>query len=173
MHLKLVALAAALTLAGALAAAPAAAQTASAAPGGAITTGGLTANELADWLRSAGYSAVVKPDPTTAGDQIISTRLDGQDVDIYLYDCNGDGDARRCTSMQYAAGWAPSSSYGVDKANAWNRTHRYIKAYLTAGNSLYGEYDLDLSPGGTYDMLNDTLANWRSTAGDFKTYFGL
>ncbi|HEY1752831.1 MAG TPA: YbjN domain-containing protein [Caulobacteraceae bacterium] len=173
MHLKLVALGAALTLASALAAAPASAQTAAAARGGAIPASGLTAAEIADWLRGDGFSAVVKPDPTTAGDQIISTSVDGVDVDIYVYDCSGDGDGRRCTSMQYAAGWAPSGSYSADKTNEWNRTHRYIKAYLTRGNSLYGEYDLDLSPGGTFEMLNDTLVNWRSTARDFKTYFGV
>jgi hypothetical protein len=138
-----------------------------------LPQGGMTARELATWLNAAGFPAEVKPDTTTPGDQIASTKLDGVAVDIYLYDCSGVGDARRCTSMQYAAGWAPASTYSLDRTNEWNRTHRYIKAYLTKGNSLYGEYDLDLSPGGTFEMLNDTLANWRRNAGDFKTFFGL
>jgi len=137
-----------------------------------LPDGGMTATELATWLTGAGYAAEVKPDTTTPGDQIVSTKLDGLAVDIYLYGCSGDGDARRCTSIQYAAGWAPSSANSLDRTNEWNRSHRYIKAYLTKGNSLYGEYDLDLSPGGTFEMLNDTLANWRTNAGEFKTFFG-
>ncbi|HEY3890298.1 MAG TPA: YbjN domain-containing protein [Caulobacteraceae bacterium] len=140
---------------------------------GPLPGDGMTATELAAWLTAAGYAATVKPDTTTPGDQIVSTTLDGLGVDIYLYDCSGGGDARRCTSMQYAAGWAPSSTYSLDRTNEWNRSHRYIKAYLTRGNSLYGEYDLDLRPGGTFEMLNETLANWRRTVGDFKTFFSL
>jgi hypothetical protein len=30
---------------------------------------------------------------------------------------------------------------------------------------------LDLSPGGTYEMLSDTLQNWRSTVLTFVKYF--
>lgn len=136
-----------------------------------LPDGGLTATELASWLIQNGYPAQVKADPTTPGDQIISTKTDGIDVDIYLYDCSGDGDARRCTSMQYASGWAPNARYTPDKINEWNRSHRYIKAYLTSGGSLYGEYDLDVSPGGTYEMLDDCLHNWRSVVIDFTKYF--
>lgn len=154
---------AALTFGLALCAAPAMAAS--------LPDGGMTATEIATWLRGGGYPAEVKPDPTTAGDQIISTATDGINVDIYLYDCSGAGDARRCTSIQYAAGWPPAASYNLGKTNQWNRSNRYIKAYLTEKGSLYGEYDLDVSPGGTYEMLNDSLANWRSTVQDFRKFF--
>jgi hypothetical protein len=113
----------------------------------------------------------VKPDPTTPGDQIVSTQTDGIDVDVYLYDCSGDGNARRCTSMQYAAGWPASAGYNLEKINSWNRGNRYVKAYLTAKGGLFGEYDLDISPGGTYEMLSDCLQNWRSVVVDFNKYF--
>jgi hypothetical protein len=136
-----------------------------------LPDGGLTATEIASWLISNGYPAQVKPDPTTPGDQIVSTATDGINVDIYLYDCHGDGDARRCTSMQYAAGWPANSGYTYDKINAWNRANRYIKAYLTKTGGLFGEYDMDVSPGGTFEMLNDELQNWRSVVVDFNKYF--
>jgi hypothetical protein len=136
-----------------------------------LPDGGMTATEIAGWLIGNGYSAQVKPDPTTAGDQIVSTTTDGINVDIYLYDCSGEGDARRCTSMQYAAGWPPNAGYNLEKVNSWNRGNRYIKAYLTAKGGLFGEYDLDLSPGGSFEMLNDCLQNWRSVVGDFDKYF--
>jgi Putative bacterial sensory transduction regulator len=136
-----------------------------------LPTGGMTATELARWMVDNGFPAQVKPDPTTAGDQIVSTATDGINVDIYLYDCSGSGDARRCTSMQYAAGWTANASYNSTKVNEWNRTHRYIKAYLTASGALYGEYDLDVSPGGTYEMLEDCLGNWRRNVVTFNKYF--
>jgi hypothetical protein len=145
----------------------------SAAPAAArdLPDGGMTATEIAGWLIGNGYPAQVKPDPTTPGDQIVSTQTDGINVDIYLYDCSGSGDARRCTSMQYAAGWPASGGYNLDKVNSWNRGNRYIKAYLTAKGGLFGEYDLDISPGGTLEMLNDCLQNWRSVVVDFNKYF--
>ena len=136
-----------------------------------LPTGGMTATELARWMVDNGFPAQVKPDPTTPGDQIVSTATDGINVDIYLYDCSGSGDARRCTSMQYAAGWTANASYNSTKVNEWNRTHRYIKAYLTASGALYGEYDLDVSPGGTYEMLEDCLGNWRRNVVTFNKYF--
>jgi hypothetical protein len=136
-----------------------------------LPSGGMTATELAGWLIGNGYPAQVKPDPTTAGDQIVSTTTDGINVDIYLYDCSGEGNARRCTSMQYASGWPANSGYTFDKINSWNRANRYIKAYLTKTGGLFGEYDMDISPGGTYEMLNDELQNWRSVVVDFNKYF--
>ncbi len=136
-----------------------------------LPEGGMTATELAGWMIGNGYPAQVKPDPTTPGDQIVSTRTDGIDVDIYLYDCSGMGDARRCTSMQYAAGWPANSSYNLERVNSWNVAHRYIKAYLTASGGLFGEYDLDVSPGGTFEMLDDCLQNWRRNVVSFSKYF--
>jgi putative sensory transduction regulator len=136
-----------------------------------LPDGGMTATEIASWLVQQGYPAQVKPDPTTPGDQIVSTTTDGIGVDVYLYDCSGQGNSRRCTSMQYAAGWPASADYNVEKVNGWNRGNRYIKAYLTAKGGLFGEYDFDISPGGSYEMLNDCLQNWRSVVVDFNKYF--
>src|ERR1700722_12858798 len=136
-----------------------------------LPTGGMTATELARWMGEKGFPAQGKPNPTTPGDQIVSSATDGINVDIYLYDCSGSGDARRCTSMQYAAGSTANASYNSTKVNEWNRTHRYIKAYLTASGALYGEYDLDVSPGCTYEMLEDCLGNWRRNVVTFNKYF--
>jgi hypothetical protein len=160
---KTLAVLAAATLAVLIFAAPAAARD--------LPEGGMTATEIANWLSSNGFTAQVKPDPTTPGDQIVSTATDGINVDIYLYDCSGTGNTRRCTSMQYAAGWPASAGYSLDKVNSWNRSNRYIKAYLTQKGGLFGEYDLDISPGGTYEMLNDCLQNWRSVVVDFSKFF--
>jgi hypothetical protein len=132
----------------------------------------MTADEIAAWLKRGGFKGEVMPDTTTPGDQMVATATDGVDVDIYLYQCAGDGAARRCESIQYAMGWAPRPTFTAQKANERNAGNRYIKAYVTPKGSLFGEYDLDVNPGGTYAMLDDSLANWRAMLAEFKKFFG-
>ncbi len=138
-----------------------------------LPSGGMTAGEVAGWLVRAGLPAEVKPDITTPVDQTVSTRIDGLDVDIYFYGCKGEGDARRCVSLQFAAGWAPRAGVDAARANAWNAANRYVRAYVTAQGQLGAEYDIDVSPGGTSEMLDDSLGNWRSLMRDFRRFFAV
>jgi hypothetical protein len=137
-----------------------------------VPVGGMTAQDVATWLQAAGYSATVKPDPTTPGDQIISSTISGTNYDIYMYACTSG----RCRSLQYAAGWnigAGDSSGITAKILSWNREKRYIRAYLSeSGKSYWGEYDIDIYPGGTYELLDHSLERWGSVISDFKTYMG-
>jgi hypothetical protein len=133
-----------------------------------LPPGGMTASEVADWLHQAGYPGTVKPDPTTPGDQIISSTVDGVNFDIYMYDCVQN----RCGSLQYAAGWPSAAGMTTDKLNGWNQGKRYIRCY-SSGPQLWGEFDIDISPGGTYEALTHSLQRWRSAIGGFKTYWGL
>ena len=136
-----------------------------------LPKGGMTANEIAVWLKQGGYPAEVKQDLSTPSDQIVATSTDGVDAEIYLFGCAGEGDARRCASIQYVTASAAAPNVTLAKVNAWNATHRYIKAYLADRNALYGEYDLDVSPGGAYEMLDESLRNWRGAIAEFKTFF--
>ncbi len=129
-----------------------------------LPPGGVTADEVAVWLRDQNLPATVKPDPTTPGDQIISSTVDGINFDVYMYDCRSG----RCTSLQYAAGWQ-STVMTADRVNTWNRENRYCRAYLSRSGSVWCEYDFDVSPGGTYEMLTGTLGNWRRAIRDFKS----
>jgi hypothetical protein len=135
-----------------------------------LPTGGMTAQEVAAWLTAGGYSAAVKPDPTTPGDQIISSTINGVDYDIYMYACT----AGRCKSLQYAAGWPVSAAGSVDVATkimAWDRENRFLRAYISgSGQNFWGELDIDISPGGTYEGLDRSLARWSAVVGSFKTY---
>jgi len=128
-----------------------------------LPAGGMTADEVATWLRSENYPATVKPDPTTPGDQIISSSIDGISFDIYMYQCQ----AGRCRSLQYAAGWT-SSTVTTDRINDWDRGNRYCRAYVAKSGAAWCEYDIDIDPGGTYEALSHSLARWRSSVGDFK-----
>jgi hypothetical protein len=135
-----------------------------------IPTGGLTYDEVATWLRASGNPATIKPDQSAGAkpeERIVSSTIDGVNYDIYFYGC-ADG---RCDSIQYAAGW-PSSPGSLDRIAAWNLTKRYIRAYSTSGGQYWAEYDVDVSPGGTYELLDHSLVRWRSIIGDYKTYMG-
>jgi hypothetical protein len=133
-----------------------------------LPAGGLTYDEVASWLRASGLPAEIKPDTSTGAgpeERIVSSSADGVNFDIYFYGCT----AGRCDSIQYAAGW-PSSPGSLDRIGAWNLSKRYIRAYATAGGQYWAEYDVDVSPGGTYEMLDHSLVRWRSALGDYKAY---
>lgn len=131
---------------------------------------GMTAQEVAAWLTASGYSAQVKPDPTTPGDQIISSTINGVNYDIYMYACTSG----RCRSLQYAAGWPVSAAGSVDvttKIMTWNRENRFIRAYISeSGKNFWGELDIDISPGGTYEALDRSLTRWSAVVSSFKSY---
>jgi Putative bacterial sensory transduction regulator len=131
-----------------------------------LPPGGMTAQEVADWLRSQGYPAVVKPDPTTPGDQIVSSSIDNINFDMYMYGC-AQG---RCDSLQYAAGWSPKPNITTDKINGWDRDKRYIRAYIADDGGIWGEYDIDITPGGTYEALTHSLERWRSQLNAFEKF---
>ncbi|HEY5008190.1 MAG TPA: YbjN domain-containing protein [Caulobacteraceae bacterium] len=135
-----------------------------------IPSGGLTYEEVASWLRASGYPATIKPDTSDGAksyERIVSSSVDGVNYDIYFYGCIKG----RCDSIQYAAGW-PSSRGSLDRINGWNTAKRYIRAYSTASGQYWAEYDIDVSPGGTYEQLDHTLTRWRSIIGEYKTYMG-
>jgi hypothetical protein len=136
-----------------------------------IPAGGLTYEEVASWLRASGYPATIKPDTSDGAkpyERIVSSSIDGINYDIYFYGCS-DG---RCDSIQYAAGW-PNPNGSRDRINGWNTSKRYIRAYSTASGQFWAEYDIDVSPGGTYEQLDHTLSRWRAIIGEYKTYMGL
>lgn len=131
--------------------------------------GGMTATEIADWLRSKGLTAQVKPDQTTPGDQIVSSSADGINWDIYLYACDGSGDARRCKTIQYASGWSSPKDFSLTKVNEWDKQQRYARAYMDEKGNAWAEYDVDIFPGGTYEQLDHSLERWRSVVSTYKS----
>ena len=139
-----------------------------AAIAGDLPPGGMTVQEVAGWLLTQGYPAQIVDDPTSPGDQMVSSSIDGINFDIYMYGCTGG----RCDSLEYGAGWNSMSSLSTDKINAWTRDKRYVRAYLDNG-TLWASYDLDISPGCNYDCLAHSLVRWRSVLSSFKTYFNL
>jgi len=132
----------------------------------ALPSGGLTAQEIAIWLRAANFTATIKPSPGDATEQIVSSTVDGINYDIYLYSCT----AGRCKSMQYAAGWTTPKNATSDALNVWNRDNRYCRAYQDKKGAAWCEYDIDIDPGGSYEELDATMARWRGVVVRFSKY---
>lgn len=134
----------------------------------AINKGGLTRGEVAAFLKSKGYPVTATKDSN--GLSILkSTTPSGVNFDVYFFDCKGE----RCPSIQFAAGWTMQKPVDRNKLNVWNRDHRYMRAYVQDGGSLYGEIDMIIAPGGSMEQLETNRVLFNTLLGKFKTHFGL
>ncbi len=138
----------------------------SAAAAREIPSAGLTAQEVVAWLQAGGYRASLETDKD--GAQHVASGAEGYSFDLYLLDCK----AGRCGSLQFAAGFNLDAPPATDRINEWNREHRWARAYLAKDKSLWAEYDIDIAPGGTYELLDDELSTWAKVLSAFGAMFG-
>lgn len=127
-----------------------------------IPDGGVTVDELAAWLHSGGYQANIQT--MKDGQHSIETGADGIPFHITLYDCKN----ARCGSIQFVYGLDTKGRFNAVKMNAWNRHERWARAYVDDVNDPWLEYDVDLTPGGTYELLGDEFGVWRNALRDFR-----
>ena len=140
----------------------------------ALPKDGLTAKDVADWLKHQHLDAQID-EGDTGGDTgaggagpVIRSSAGGAPFAIYLYDCRKD----RCTSLQYVASFPNTEALSLAKINAWNRQSRYVRAYLDRSGRVLGEYDLDVAPGLDDKALDHSLRRWRSALARFKQFVG-
>ena len=132
-----------------------------------IPATGLTFAEVVDWLKEKGQEATISTDG--AGNKMISTVVGGVKSGVYLFDCKGE----RCGSIQFAIGWSDKGAITSTRLNEWNRAKRWGRAYFDTGKGIWVEMDVDMTPGGTYELLDDDLDTWTNTVRDFKAFFNL
>jgi hypothetical protein len=135
---------------------------ASAAP---IPKTGVTREQVLNWLQKKGYVATIKAD-TVSHDNYVSTSSQGANWGIYFYACDSE---QRCTSLQYSVAWN-DASLTADQINSWNRTKRFMRAYSTTDGAVFGEYDFDVAPGGSWDAMDQTLTRWEAQMPNFQKY---
>lgn len=116
-----------------------------------IPNAGLTVEEVAAWMKGAGYEP--KIEKTDEGAPYVSAAKDGVQFEVDLYDCN-DG---RCRALQFAAGFDLKDPLPPAKVNAWNAAKRYLRVYVDDNGDPTFAYDANLAPGGTYEALDDDL----------------
>ena len=132
-----------------------------------IPDGGLTVEEVATWLEGEGYT--VKIVTGESGNRHILTNTQGSPLNIFFGDCKGE----RCASLELAAGFSTGGKFDVSQINAWNYDNRWCRAYYDDVRNPWLRMNIDLSPGGTYEALNDRFATWNRTLGRFTDKYGL
>jgi hypothetical protein len=153
--------------AGAIAQQPAAPSLTATPPMHPIPDGGLTLEEIAAWLQGGGYSAKI----VTAQDgkrHILSNTL-GVPFDIFTPGCT----AGRCASITLVIAFATKGKFDVSQLNEWNSDVPWCKAYYDTVNDPCLDMDISLSPGGTYESLNDLFATWNTVLGRFIAKYSL
>jgi hypothetical protein len=133
-----------------------------------IPPGGLTLEQIASWLQAAGYKAEIQT--SSEGKRTISSGVEGGGFHISQYDCKG---GTVCGSLQFWVGFDTKGSFTLDQINTWNRENRWVRTYIDKVNDPWVEMDIDLTPGGTYENLNDEFAIWRDSLHRFREKYSL
>jgi hypothetical protein len=131
-----------------------------------LPAGGMTLEEIAGWLQAKGLTADIET--SASGVRSLSSAADSGKFHINTYDCKDN----RCGSLQFSQGFDTKGKFGPDAMNAWNRENRWARAYADKVNDPWIEYDVDLTPGGSYELLDDQFAIWRDVLGRFHKQIG-
>jgi hypothetical protein len=142
-----------------------AAEAAAASYAGSIPSSGLSADDVANWLKSEGYKAQVSTNKD--GSKTIQSATGGTNFNIDMYDCH---DKPTCTAIQFNVGFDTKGAWNSGKMNSYNRSKRWVRAYVDDNDDPWLEQDVDLIPGGTWESLNDQFGIWRQMMGDFEKY---
>ncbi len=122
--------------------------------------------------QGSGGNPVIDGQVAGTGFDLPGVRLGNAGVgfDIRLSDCH-DG---HCRDLQFEVGWSKAEPPAVtlDKINAWNVTHRFLRAYLTADHTLWATMDARIARGTTAN-IEEYLALWPAMVNEFRSYFRL
>ena len=117
-----------------------------------IPEAGLAIEDVIAFLKAEGFDP--KVEKTDDGTRYVQAQAaNGVKFEVDLYDCT-DG---RCRAVQFLSSFDLEQPLGLEKANDWNRTKRYVRVYLDpAGDPIFA-YDANVAPGGTFEALRDDL----------------
>jgi hypothetical protein len=133
-----------------------------------LPDGGVTAGDLANVLRPAGYAVELQKDP--GGDPFIRTASGGVKWGIAFYDCELPA-RERCRAIQFGAIWnGKGAPVSADKIADWNRSKRYAKAFLAPTGDPVLEMDLLVAQGVTTEFVRHNVDLWTSVVGRFPAF---
>lgn len=119
---------------------------------------GLAIEAVREWIIGLGgeVSAVNRAD----GETYVTVTNAGLTWALLFYGCRNDV----CGDLQFSAVFT-NPTITPDKVNAWNREHRFLKAFYAQGPeganpTATVQYDVLVLPGGDVRQLNDPLALW-------------
>ena len=130
-----------------------------------LPSGGLTRQEVAAWLEGKGYDAEIHTGDRS-GEVIITSKISDVNYDIFFYGCARE----RCTSVEFLAGWTPADAVTLTELNAWNAKRRYAFGYRDDEENLWVQIDVDLAPGGSWELLDANLSRWGDVVASYKSF---
>jgi len=138
-----------------------------ATPGQAQTVVASNPNTVAQALQAAGYRAQVGRDEQ--GNPKIESAANGSNFIVYFFDCEN---GRACRAVQFHASYEMSPP-SLETLNAWNRDHRYGRAFISNNNFPSMEMDVDLEPAGmTRALFLDNLELFVALLPQFEETIG-
>ena len=130
-----------------------------------LPANGMTVKEVQTWLLDSGYKAEKAKD---GEDEYVRSAADGVNFEVHFYDCKKD----RCASIQMIAGFDLDEKLTWQKANGWNSGKRFVNCFLDEDGDPWFSYDINLSPGGTREALDDNFGVWLMFLPDMKEVAG-
>ena len=132
-----------------------------------IPDGGLTLEEVVAWLQSGGYAAkvVTRED----GKRHIESWSSGTLFNIFTPGCQSG----RCGSLELVFAFSSKGKFDGSRLNEWNSDVPWAKAYFDTVNDPCLDMDISLSPGGTFESLNDQFGTWNNVLSNFISKYNL
>lgn len=132
-----------------------------------LPDGGVTSGEVAAALRSKGFDVEITKDRD--GDPLIKSTYEKTAFQVVFYGCNT---AKRCSSIQFSAGWDMPRGFPLARVNTWNHTKRFGRASLDDENDPFIRLDVDLEAGATTAALGNWVDIWEAVLVGFDKYLG-
>lgn len=135
------------------------------AAAGPIPDGGVTVEDVAAVMQAKGYRAEITAD--SQGDPKILSSTAGKNFSVFFYGCS---DVKRCTAIQFSAGFDLKQGMTLAKINEWNFNKRFATGSLDDEMDPYMSYDIDVEHGYTTEAIANNLDRWEAVVGKFKTF---
>ena len=116
----------------------------------------VTPQDVAEALERLDIEYTQETDPT--GDPMFRIKLLDMNVQILFYGQDEGG----YKSLQFHVGFAMEDKPSLEVINDWNRSKRYMRAYLDSENDPHLEYDLDFEGGLTTQCIDEAIKLFRS-----------
>lgn len=119
-------------------------------------------------LQAEGYAAKLGTD--NQGDPMITSSSSGSKFVILFYNCTDNKD---CATIQFRSSYDFDEPVPLEKLNEWNRTKRFIRAYLDEENDPAVDMDIDLDKGGiSTPLFIEYLGTWVMLVAQFEEHIG-
>lgn len=126
------------------------------------------ANHRDQLLEIAQSIGEARLDTTQPDGTLIAGSVEGVGYHLFLLNCDAAG---LCRDINFYSGFKDNKPT-LDAMNAWNRTHRFGRAYLDADLDAAIDYDVNIEGGVSAENLASSFRLWASLLGEFSAYVG-